>query len=130
MLYEAHNQDDDLYRVETTFETNVCVYNLSSRMNMMERQLPNSSSVDRFVTTPRRCTLTCTNAFFLYPRCAELYRCRKCCQWLWKNARQLHRHERTCEGCTTILPGWLVAPGPVSVGWLDREQIRISESLR
>ena len=112
-LYEMYDRDDgvpmqdftgvtldDLYRVETTFKTNVCVYKLVK------------SDVDGKTTAElvRRSLCHYDNTLhinlhethFSYIKDVRMYchsyRCQKCGDCLWKDAYKLHRHERTCEG--------------------------------
>ena len=53
---------DDLFRVETTFQTNVCVYKL----------VKPRKSVDRYAITPKQCISTFTRHIFLS---SKMYAC-------------------------------------------------------
>ena len=107
-LYEAYDRDDvameefagvtldDLYRVETKFETNVCVHQL------VESDEEDGKTIAELVRRSlchyhEHCT-----SHFSYIQDVRMYchsyRCRKCGDSLWKDAWLLHRHERTCEG--------------------------------
>ena len=110
-LYEAYNRDDvpmeefaaimldDLYRVETTFQTNVCMYKLvkpdaedsKSTAELVRRSLCNY---------PETMYLNLHETHFSFIQDIRMscnsYRCRKCGDLLRKEASMLRRHERTC----------------------------------
>ena len=145
-LYEMYDRDDgvpmqdftgvtldDLYRVETTFKTNVCVYKLVK------------SDVDGKTTAElvRRSLCHYDNTLhinlhethFSYIKDVRMYchsyRCQKCGDCLWKDAYKLHRHERTCEGgVRQVYPGGVYHSTPSVFERLDDENIQVPESLR
>ena len=112
-LYEAYDQDDVpmeefagikldyLYRVETTFQTNVCVYKLvkpdaedgKSTAELVRRSL---------CKYPETIYLDLHETHFSFIQDIRMYchsyRCRKCGDSLWEEASMLRRHERTCTG--------------------------------
>ena len=112
-LYEAYDRDDvpmeefagvtldDFYRVETTFQTNVCVYKLikpdaedgKSTAELVRRSLCNYPETMYL-------NLHETHFSFIQDVCmyCNSYRCRKCGDSLWNKASTLRSHERTCTG--------------------------------
>ena len=116
-LYEAYDQDDvpieefagialdDLYRVETTFQTNVCVYKLvkpdaedsKSTAELVRRSICNY---------PETMCINLHETHFSFIQDVRMYcnsyRCRKYGDSLWKDAWMLRRHERTCTGCVCV----------------------------
>ena len=145
-LYEAYDQYDvpmeefdgvtldNLYRVETTFQTNVCVYKLVK---------PDGEDGNTTVDLVRR-------SLYKYPYTLHLnlhethlsfiqdvrmychsYRCRKCGDSLWKYASKLRQHESTCTGgVRRVYPGGVYHSTPSVFERLDDENIRVFESLR
>ena len=90
---------DDLYRVETTFSTNVSVYTLNDTKDGKTVAELVRRSLCHF---PETMTVNLHGTHFSYVRDAQLYchsyRCRKCGDSLWKRPYLLHRHERSCQG--------------------------------
>ena len=146
MLYEAYDRDhvpmeefagvtlDDLYRVETTFQTNVCVYKLvkldtedgKSTAELVRRSL---------CKYPETMYLNLHEAHVSFIQDVRMYsnsyRCRKCGDSLWKDAWALCRHERTYTGCVRrVYPGGVYHLTPSVFERLDDENIRVAESLR
>ena len=146
MLYETYDRDhvpmeefagvtlDDLYRVETTFQTNVCVYKIikpdaedgKSTAELVRRSL---------CKYPETMYLNLHETHFSFIQDVRLfchsYRCRKCGDSLWKDAWMLYRHERTCTGgVRRIYPGGVYHSTPSVFERLDDENIRLAESLR
>ena len=123
-LYEAYAQDgvpmadfagvtmDDLYRVETTFPTNVCVYSLVKPDG--EDGTPTAELVRRSVCKyPDTLYLNLHETHFSFIQDRRMYchsyRCRKCGDSLWKDAWSLRNHESTCTGgCASSLSWWRV----------------------
>ena len=145
-LYEAYDQDgvpmeefagvtlDDLYRVDIMFQTNVCVYKLvkpdaedgKSTVELVRRSL---------CKYPETMYLNLHETHFPFIQDVRMYsysyRCRKCCESLWKDAWALCRHERTCTGCVRrVYPGGVYHSTPSVFERLDNENIRVAESLR
>ena len=145
-LYEAYNRDhvpmeefagvtlDDLYSVETTFQTNVCVYKLikpdaedgKSTAELIRRSL---------CKYPETVYLNLHETHFSFIQDVSMYcnsyRCRKCGDSLWKDAWTLCRHERTCtRGVRRVYPGGVYHSTPSVFERLDDENIRVAESLR
>ena len=145
-LYETSKQDDDvpmeefagvtlddLYRVETTFQTNVCVYKLveSDDDGKKTAQLVRRSTCHY----PDTMYLNLHETHFSYIQNIQMYchsyKCRKCGESLFKDACKLNRHERTCTGSVRrVYPGGVYHSTPSVFERLDDENIRIPESLR
>ena len=147
-LYETYKQDDDvpmeefagvtleyLYRIETTFQTNVCVYKLvesdddddgKKTAELVRRSLCHHSDT---------MYLNLHETHFSYIQNIQMYchsyKCRKCGESLFKGTWQLIRHERTCTGVVRrIYPGGVYHSTPSVFERLDDENIRVPESLR
>ena len=125
---------DDFYRVETTFQTNVCVY-----------KLVESDDVDGKKTAELVRRSLCHYSDTMYLNLHEThysyiqniqmyrhsYRCQKCGECLFKDVWQLSRHERTCKGgVRRVYPGGVYHSTPSVFERLDDENIRVPESLR
>ena len=136
-LYETYKQDDevsmeefagvtpeDLYRVEITFQTNVCVYKLveSDDDGKKTAQLVRRSTCHY----PDTMYLNLHETHFSYIKNIQMYchsyKCRKCDHCLFKKTYELHRHERTCTGCVRrVYPGGVYHSTPkVSNVWTTR----------
>ena len=144
-LYEAYAQDGvfmkqfavvtmkDLYRVETTFQTNVCVYSLVKPDEEDER--PTAELVRRSVCKyPTTLYLNLHETHFSFIQDVRMYchsyRCRKC-NSLWTHAWKLRQHESTCTGnVRRVFLGGVYHPTPSIFERLDDENIRVVESLR
>ena len=144
-LYEMYDRDegvpmqdftgvtlDDLYRVETMFKTNVCVYKLvkSDKDGKTTAELVRRS----LCHYPETFNVNLHETHFSYIQDERMYchsyRCRKCGDSLWKDAHTLHRHERTCAGGVRwVYPGGVYHSTPSIFQQLDDENIRVSESL-
>ena len=145
-LYEAYDRDhvpmkefagvtlDDLYRIETTFQTNVYVYKLvkpdaeddKSTAELVRRSL---------CKYPETMFLNLHETHFAFIQDVRMYcnsyRCRKCDDSLWKDAWALYRHERACTGCVhRVYPDGVYHSTPSVFERLDDENIRVAESLR
>ena len=126
---------EDLYRVDTTFQTNVCVYKLvesdddddgKKTAELVRRSLCHYSDT---------MYLNLHETHFSYIQNIQMYchsyRCQKCGESLWKNACWLSRHERTCTGgVRRVYPGSVYHSTPSVFERLDDENIRVPESLR
>ena len=144
--YEAYDRDhvtmkefaevtlDDLYRVETTFQTNVCVYKLvkpnaedgKSTAELVRRSL---------CKYPETMYLNLHETNFSFIQDVRMYchsyRCRKCGDSLWNKAYMLGRHERTgTGGVNRIYPGGVYHSTPSVFESLDDENIRVAKSMR
>ena len=144
-LYETYNQDGvpkeqfagvamkDLYRVETTFQTNVYVYSLVKPDEEDER--PTAELVRRSVCKyPTTLYLNLQETHFSFIQDVRMYchsyRCRKC-NSLWTHAWKLRQHENTCTGdVRRVFPGGVYHSTPSIFERLDDENIRVDESLR
>ena len=145
-LYEAYDRDhvpieefaevtfDDLYRVETTFQTNVCVYKLvkpdaedgKSTAELVRRSL--CKYPETMLSQPSRDTFLFIQDVRMY---CHSYRCRKCGDSLWKDAWALRQHERTCTGgVRRVYSGGVYHSTQSVFERLDDENIRVAESLR
>ena len=145
-LYEAYAQDgvpmeefagvtmDDLYRVETTFQTNVCVYSLVKPDG--EDGQTTAELVRRSVCKyPDTLYLNLHETHFSFIQDLRMYchsyRCRKCGDSLWKDAWKLRNHESTCTGgVRRVYPGGVYHSTQSVFERLDDENIRVAESLR
>ena len=144
-LYEAYAQDGvsmkkfagitmkDLYRVETTFQTNVCVYSLVKPDEEDEQSTAElvRRSVCKYPTT-LYLNLHETHFSFIqdFRMYCHSYRCRKC-NSLWTHAWKLRQHESTCTGgVRRVFPGGVYHSTPSIFERLDEENIRVAESLR
>ena len=145
-LYEAYAQDgvpmadfagvtmDDLYRVETTFQTNVCVYSLVKPDG--EDGTPTAELVRRSVCKyPDTLYLNLHETHFSFIQDRRMYcysyRCQKCGDSLWKDAWHLRNHESTCTGCVRrVYPGGVYHSTPSVFERLGDENIRVAEALR
>ena len=122
-LYESYNQDhvpierfvgitlEDLYRIETTFQTNVCVYKLVESDD-------DDDDGKKIAELVRRSLCHYSDTMYLnlhethFPYIQNIqmychsYKCRKCGESLFKKPYDLIRHERTCTGgVRRIYPG-------------------------
>ena len=142
-LYETYDRDhvpmeefagvtlDDLYRVETTFQTNVCVYKLvKPDAEDAEDGKSTAELVRRSLCKyPETMYLNLHETHFSFIQDVRMYchsyRCRKCGDWM------LYRHERTCTGgVRRVYPGGVYHSTPSVFERLDDENIRVAESLR
>ena len=145
-LYETYNQDhvpierfagitlEDLYRIETTFQTNVCVYKLvkpdgedeKTTAELVRRSLCHYS--DNMYLNLHETHFSYIQNIQMY---CHSYKCRKCGESLFKDTWQLIRHERTCTGGVRLIyPGGVYHSTPSVFERLDDENIRVPESLR
>ena len=145
-LYETYAQDgvpmeafagvtmDDLYRVETTFQTNVCVYSLVKPDG--EDGQPTAELVRRSVCKyPDTLYLNLHGTHFSFIQDRRMYchsyRCRKCGDSLWKDAWSLRNHESTCTGgVRRFYPGGVYHSTPSVFERLADENIRVAEALQ
>ena len=97
----------DLYRVETTFQTNVCVYSLV-KPNENDDERPTAELIRRSICKyPTTLYLNLHETHFSFISDVRMYchsyRCRTC-NSLWKRTWNLRVHESTCNGfCTSSL---------------------------
>ena len=144
-LYETYAQDGvpmekfagvsvkDLYRVETTFQTNVCVYSLVKPNEDDER--PTAELIRRSICKyPTTLYLNLHETHFSFISDVRMYchsyRCRTC-NSLWKRTWNLRVHESTCTGSVRrVFPGGVYHSTPSIFERLDDENIRVNESLR
>ena len=128
---------DDLYRVATTFQTNVCVYKL---VKPDAKDVEDGKSTAELVRRslckyPETMYLNLHETHFSFTQDVRMYchsyRCRKCGESLRKDAWVLYRHERTCTGGVhRVYPGGVYHSTPSVFERLDDENIRVAESLR
>ena len=141
---EAYDQDDvpmeefacvtldKTYRVQTTFQTNGCVYKLvkpdtedgKSTAELVRRSLWHYPEI-------KYLNLHETHFSFIQDvrMYCHLYRCRKCSDLLWKYASKLRQHERTCTGdVRRVNSGGVYHSTPSVYERLDDENM--AESLR
>ena len=118
---------DDLYRVETMFKLNVCVYKLvkSDKDGKTTAELVRRSLCHYDNTL----NVNLHETHFSYIQDERMYchsyRCRKCGDCLWKDAYTLHKHERTCAGgVRRVYPGGVYHSTPSIFERLDDENIR------
>ena len=121
---------DDLYRVETKFQSNVCVYKLvkpDAEDGMSTAELVRRS----LCKYPETMYLYLHETHFSFLQDLRMYchsyRCRKCGESLWKDEWVLYRH----TGCVhRVYPGGVYHSTPSLFERLDDENIRVAESLR
>ena len=123
---------DELDKVETTFKTNVFVYQLvkidnGKTMAELVRRSPAQYQETMYVNLHE--------SHYSYiqdiGKYCHSYRCRKCGDSLWKRPWELHRHESTCEaGVRHVYNGGVYHPPPSVFERLDDEGVVVSDSLR
>ena len=123
---------DDLYRVESKFKTNVCVYKLveitegktvAELVRRSPAQYPETMYVNLHETH-----YSYIQDIGMY---CHSYRCLKCEKSLWKSSWELHRHESTCEaGVNRIYKGGVYRPPASIFERLDDEGICVTDDLR
>ena len=131
---------DDLYRVETTFETNVCVYSLVKPDGDAAEEEDGGKSTAELVRRsvckyPDTLYLNLHGTHFSYiqdrRKYCHSYRCRKCGDSLWKDAWHLRNHESTCTGgVRRVYPGGVYHSTPSVFERLADENIRVAEALQ
>ena len=125
---------DYLYRVETMFQKNVCVYKLikpdaedgKTTAELVRRSLCNY---------PETMYLNLHETHFSLIQDVRMYchsyRCRKCSDSLWTHTWKLRQNESTCTGCVhRFYPGGVYHSTPSVFERLDDENILVAESLR
>ena len=146
-LYETYAQDGvpmekfagvsvkDLYRVETVFRTNVCVYSLVKPNENDADERPTAELIRRSICKyPTTLYLNLHETHFSFISDVRMYchsyRCRTC-NSLWKRTWNLRVHESTCSGSVRrVFPGGVYHSTPSIFEQLDDENIRVNESLR
>ena len=123
---------DDLYRVETKFKTNVCVYKLVETLEETTTAELVRRSLCQFTDTMY---LNLHEKHYSYIRdiktYSHSYKCSKCGQSLWKYPSLLKRHELTCEGgIRRVYIGGVYRPPSSVFERLDDEGIVVGDSLR
>ena len=131
---------DDLYRVETTFETNVCVYSLVKPDGDEAEEEDGGKATAELVRRsvckyPDTLYLNLHGTHFSYIQDRRMYchsyRCRKCGDSLWKDAWHLRNHESTCTGgVRRVYPGGVYHSTPSVFERLADENIRVAEALQ
>ena len=131
---------DDLYRVETTFETNVCVYRLVKPDGDEAEEEDGGKSTAELVRRsvckyPDTLYLNLHGTHYSYiqdrRKYCHSYRCRKCGDSLWKDAWHLRNHESTCTGgVRRVYPGGVYHSTPSVFERLTDENIRVAEALQ
>ena len=123
---------DELHKVEATFDVNVCVYKLVPTGNEKTKAEIVRRSLCSYAQTMY---LNLYETHFSYIKDINTYchswRCRNCETSLWKNPKDLHRHERTCtEGIKRVYKGGVYHPPPSVFERLDDEGIVVEKMLR
>ena len=123
---------DDLSKIEATFDVNVCVYKLVPTGNEKTKAEIVRRSLCSYAQTMY---LNLYETHFSYIKDINTYchswRCRNCETSLWKNPKDLHRHERTCtEGIKRVYKCGVYHPTPSIFQRLDDEGITVPEALR
>ena len=123
---------DDLYRVETKFKTNVCVYKLVETLEETTTAELVRRSLCQFTDTMY---LNLHEKHYSYihdiKTYSHSYKCSKCGQSLWKYPSLLKRHELTCEGgIRRVYKGGVYRPPASIFERLDDEGIIVSSVLR
>ena len=122
----------DLHKVEATFDVNVCVYKLVPTGNEKTKAEIVRRSLCSYAQTMY---LNLYETHFSYIKDINTYchswRCRNCETSLWKNPKDLLRHERTCtEGIKRVYKGGVYHPPSSVFERLDDESIVVGDSLR
>ena len=123
---------DELDKVETTFDVNVCVYKLVPTGNEKTKAEIVRRSLCSYAQT---IYLNLYETHFSYIKDINTYchswRCRNCETSLWKSPYHLHRHESTCEaGVNRIYKGGVYQPPSSIFQRLDDEGIVVEKTLR
>ena len=123
---------DELDKVETTFDVNVCVYKLVPTGNEKTKAEIVRRSLCSYAQTVY---LNLYETHFSYIKDINTYchswRCRNCETSLWKSPYHLHRHESTCEaGVNRIYKGGVYQPPSSIFQRLADEGITVPEALR
>ena len=123
---------DELHKVEATFDVNVCVYKLVPTGNEKTKAEIVRRSLCSYAQTMY---LNLYETHFSYIKDINTYchswRCRNCETSLWKNPKDLLRHERTCtEGIKRVYKGGVYHPPPSVFERLDDEGIVVEKMLR
>ena len=121
---------DDLYRGETKFKTNVCVYKL---VETLEEKTTAELVRRSLCHYPDTMYMNLYETHYSYIQDIGMYchsyRCRKCGDSLWKWQRDLHRHESVSEGgIRRIYSGGVYQPSIFQR--LDDEGFVVIENLR
>ena len=122
----------DLHKVEATFDVNVCVYKIVPTGNEKTKAEIVRRSLCSYAQTMY---LNLYETHFSYIKDMNTYchswRCRNCETSLWKNPKDLLRHERTCtEGIKRVYKGGVYHPPSSVFERLDDESIVVGDSLR
>ena len=122
----------DLHKVEATFDVNVCVYKLVPTGNEKTKAEIVRRSLCSYAQTMY---VNLYESHFSYIKDINTYchswRCRNCETSLWKNPKDLLRHERTCtEGIKRVYKGGVYHPPSSVFERLDDESIVVGDSLR
>ena len=122
----------DLHKVEATFDVNVVVYKLVPTGNEKTKAEIVRRSLCSYAQTMY---LNLYETHFSYIKDINTYchswRCRNCETSLWKNPKDLLRHERTCtEGIKLVYKGGVYHPPSSVFERLDDESIVVGDSLR
>ena len=122
----------DLHKVEATFDVNVVVYKLVPTGNEKTKAEIVRRSLCSYAQTMY---LNLYETHFSYIKDINTYchswRCRNCETSLWKNPKDLLRHERTCtEGIKLVYKGGVYHPPSSVFERLDDECIVVGDSLR
>ena len=123
---------DDLSEIEATFDVNVCVYKLVPTGNEKTKAEIVRRSLCSYAQTMY---LNLYETHFSYIKDINTYchswRCRNCETSLWKNPKDLLRHERTCtEGIKRVYKCGVYHPPSSVFERLDDESIVVGDSLR
>ena len=123
---------DDLHKVESKFETNVVIYQLVEIANVKTMAELVRRSTGHYTETMY---VNLHETHYSYIRDINMYchswRCRNGEQALWKNPKDLLRHERTCtEGIKRVYKGGVYHPPPSVFERLDDEGIVVEKMLR
>ena len=119
---------EDLYRVETTFFTNISVYTLAeTKDGKTETQLVRRSMCHY----PETMTVNLHGTHFSYIRDPQhychSYRCRKCGDSLWKIPYLLLRRAFLLGRCPTRIPWWSLSPYTIDISTFASE---VEDGLR
>ena len=118
---------DELQNVETLFEVNIIVYELSdTSAQLVRRSLGKHANTMYFNLHETHCSLIHDIKGY-----SRSYRCSKCEHSLWKCPAWMERHELTCEeGVRHVYKGGVYHTTPSVFQRLDDEGITVANTLR
>ena len=122
---------DDFSKIEAKFEVNVVVYKLEIGDGKTTAEMVRWSTAQ----CPDTMYVNIHETHYSYIKDIHMYchswRCRNCCESLWKTQQHLLRHESTCDaGVSRVYKGCVYRPSPAIFQRLDNEGIVVAPVLR